>query len=256
MSDRAIGGVQTVTRAVQVLKIIARHAHGGLRLTEIAALMDMPAPTAHRLLKGLVREGMLTRLAGAHRYVLGPLVFELGLAAAHQFNLNEVCAPILERLAQQTGDTAFLFVRSGNDAVCIGRVQGTYPIQTPVVPIGGRQPLGVNAGGLALLSCLPDEEVSHVLAAVAPRLSVYGNLDADDIRRHCLRSRAQSYAWISNHAVPGISAVGLPILNAQGTAIAAITVATTQSRMTESRVAEILPMLKSAASSVTQALQQ
>jgi hypothetical protein len=52
------------------------------------------------------------------------------LASTQQFNLREICGPILEGLSNRTGDTSFLFVRSGNDAVCLSRVQGTYPIQT------------------------------------------------------------------------------------------------------------------------------
>src|SRR5437879_12551013 len=55
----------------------------------------------------------------------------------------------LESLAECTGDT-----RSGNDAVCLSRVQGTYPIQTQVGQIGSQQPIGFNACGLTFLGCL------------------------------------------------------------------------------------------------------
>jgi DNA-binding IclR family transcriptional regulator len=148
---------------------------------------------------------------------------------------------VLESLAERTGDT-----RSGNDAVCLSRVQGTYPIQTPVVQIGGRQPLGVNAGGLALLSCLPDAEVTRSLQAIAPRLGVYGELDAEELRAHCARAQEQGFALIANKAAPGVSALGLPIRSSTGTAIAAITVAATVERMNDQRVKDILPLLRDA----------
>jgi DNA-binding IclR family transcriptional regulator len=64
-------------------------------------------------------------------------------------------------------------VRSGYDAVCIARVQGTYPIQTPAVPIGSRQPLGVNSGGLALLSALSEREVEEIIEAGAAHERVW-----------------------------------------------------------------------------------
>lgn len=249
-------GAQTVTRAIRALKLIARQTYTGMRLVDLSRELQLERPTAHRLLKALMSEGMLIQDPATRRYTLGPLVFELGLASAHQFNLCDLCAPVLDDLAERTGDTSFLFVRSGNDAVCLSRVQGKYPIQTPAVPVGSRQPLGVNAGGLALLSSLSDAEVTQVLAAVGPRLSVYGDLDADEIRKHCKRTQSDGYAWIANRAVPGVSAVGLPINSSNGIAIAAITVAATQTRMTPARVATILPLLRHAVHDITQLLRQ
>jgi DNA-binding IclR family transcriptional regulator len=249
-------GAQTITRAIRALKLIAQHAPEGMRLVDLAEQLQLERPTAHRLLKALMSEGMLVRDGASRRYTLGPLVFELGLASAHQFNLRDICAPILKAMAERTGDTTFLFVRSGNDAVCLSRVQGTYPIQTPAVPVGSRQPLGVSAGGLALLSCLSEIEVTQVLDAVGPRLSIYGSLDAEELRKHWARAQSTGFAWIANRAVPGVSAVGLPIKSLAGTAIAAITVAATQSRMTEKRVGEILPLLRNAAKEIAQLLRQ
>jgi len=249
-------GAQTVTRAIRMLKLIAQHAADGMRLVDLSEQLNLERPTAHRLVQALVNEGMLVRDNRSRRYTLGPLVFELGLASTHQFNLRDICAPVLEALAASTGDTTFLFVRSGNDAVCLSRVQGTYPIQTPAVPVGSRQPLGVNAGGLALLSCLPDAEAGRIMDAVAPRLSIYGDLDVEELRKHCARAQANGFALISNKAVPGVSALGLPIKSSAGVPIAAITVAATQTRMTEKRVAEIVPLLMSAAETITQLLKQ
>ena len=248
-------GAQTITRAVRALKLIAQQPNG-LRLTDLAEGLALAQPTAHRLLQTLMSEGMLVRDGRTRRYTLGPLVFELGLASTHQFNLRNICMPILESLAERTGDTSFLFLRSGNDAVCLSRVQGNYPIQTPMVQIGSRQPLGVNAGGLALLSCLSDAEVTRTLDAIAPRLDVYGGLDSEELRAHCARAQEQGFAWITSKAAPGISALGLPVRSSAGTAIAAITVATTAERMNDQRVKEILPFLREAAFEITQLLRQ
>lgn len=247
----ATHGAQTVTRAIRALKILANQSYQGMRLVDLAREMQLERPTAHRLLKALMVEGMLVQDASSRRYTLGPLVFELGLASAHQFNLRDLCAPILERLAEQTGDTAFLFVRSGNDAVCLSRVQGKYPIQTPAVPVGSRQPLGVSAGGLALLSSLSPSEIHTIVQAIDARLSVYGDLDAAEIHRLCAQTQRTGYAWISNRAVPGVSAVGLVVKSENGTPVAAVTVAATLSRMTEKRVLAILPWLQQAAGEVT-----
>lgn len=251
-----VDGAQGITRAVLVLKLLARQADVGLRLVDLAQAAELTRPTMHRLLKALVAQGMAVQDAATRRYRLGPLVFELGLAAAHRFNLRDLSTATLADLARVTGDTTFLFVRSGDDAVCINRIQGTYPVQTPALPLGSRQPLGVSAGGLALLAALPAAEQKRIIEAVAPRLGAYGELDADDVRTHCALVAKVGYAHIANRAVPGISALGVPVYGESGLLLAAVTVAATHNRMTDARVREIVPLLRGAAQAIGALLQQ
>lgn len=241
-------------RAVQVLKILAEHQEAGLRFVDVAALCELQQPTAHRLLRALQVEQLVERDAASRRYRLGPLTFELGMAAAPQFDLLEMSNASLRRLAQVSGDTSFLFIRRGNDAVCLNRVLGHYSIQTPVVTVGSRQPLGVNAGGLAMLLALPVVEVEAILEAVAPRLGVYGNCDPDDIRRLLGRGRELGYASIGEMAVPGVTAIGLALTMESGLPVAAMTIAAPTSRMTPARQSELLPLLQEEVDKLAQQL--
>ena len=63
---------------------------------------------------------------------------------------------------------------------------------------------------------------------------------------HCAQAAKVGYALIANRAVPGISAVGLPVHSDSGLLLAAVTVATTHGRMTDARVREVLPVLRRA----------
>jgi DNA-binding IclR family transcriptional regulator len=256
MTDASPGGAQTIHRAIRALKLVAEQSERGIRLVDVAEEMGLERPTAHRLLKALTQERMLIQHPRSRRYSLGALLFELGLAAAHQFNLRDICQPVLQRLADETGDTSFLFVRSGSDVVCLVREYGSHPIQTPVVPVGARQPLGVNAGGLALLTALPEQDAMQIIEALEPRLSVYGDLEVEQLLRYLKRARDLGYALIGEHAVPGITAVGLPVVNAAGLPIAAITLASIHARMSNARLATIIPMLRNAAVELTQLLRQ
>lgn len=244
LRENAVAGAQTAAKLAALLKLLAEHQDQGLRFVDVAELGGLQRPTAHRLLKALEHEALAVRDPATRRYRLGPLVFELGLAAAPQFNLVELCRPSLQQLADHTGDTAFLFIRRGNDSVCIDRVQGHYPIQTPVVTVGSRQPLGVNAGGLAILLAMPEPEVAATVGTVAARLGAYGDMDALDLLRVVQASRAQGYAAIGEKAVPGVTAIGLPVRNGFGMPAAALTIAATSNRMTPARQAEILPWLR------------
>ncbi|HZP88072.1 MAG TPA: helix-turn-helix domain-containing protein, partial [Burkholderiales bacterium] len=85
-------------RAVGILRELAAHNAKGLRLYEIAELMQLERPTAHRMLRGLLSQGMLAQDPAGKAYRLGPLVYELGLAASPDYTLREKCQPALKRL--------------------------------------------------------------------------------------------------------------------------------------------------------------
>lgn len=250
-----VNGTQTVHRIADIFRLIAAHRSGGLRFVEIAELSHLERPTAHRILKTLVAEGMVFRDVTTKRYFLGPLLLELGQAASRQLNVRELCTPALRRLAELTGDTSFLFVRDGNDAVCIERIQGGYHIQTPFVPVGGRHPLGVSAGGLALLSALLDDEISEIVAANKSRLTHYGALTDKELTKLVKDAQRRKYALISEKAVAGVSAVGLPVYNQTDIPIAAFAVAATTDRMDNKRQKEIVPILRQQTEEASRMLQ-
>lgn len=245
-----ISGTQTISRAVGALRLVAARHGKPVRLADIAEALALPRPTVHRLLQALVEEGLLARDRTSRRYVLGGFSLELGLVSARTLIMHQQCRPTLQHLAERTGDTSFLFIRSANDSVCADRVQGTFPIQTPSVPLGARHPLGITAGGLALFAALDDAEAAAVLNDVEPLLHAYGKMTADELMRLRRLARTTGYALIGNRAVPGVTGIGLPVIGRTGSAIAAVAVASTSERMTARRAAEIVPDLRAAAEAI------
>jgi DNA-binding IclR family transcriptional regulator len=247
-------GTQAARRIVEILKLMASHRGAGLRFVEVADLAGLERPTVHRMLKTLVDVGMVFREQRSKRYFLGPLLLELGVAATRQFKLVELCTPALRRVAELTCDTSFLFLRSGIDAVCLERIQGSYPIQTPSVPVGSRQPLGVSAGGLALLSALPDTEIDQIIAANAPHLPAYGELTGPELLQLVKQARRRRYAVIGERAVPGVTAIGMAIRNRTEVPVVALAIAATTDRMTPNRQREIAPILRQGAGEMSKLL--
>jgi DNA-binding IclR family transcriptional regulator len=148
----------------------ALHNRVGLRVVDLCRLTGLRRPTAHRLLQCLARENLIVRNARTRNYHLGRLVYELGVTATPSVRLEDICGPHLKALAAATGDMAFLTLRSGLDAVCIGREEGAFPIRTYTLEVGTRRPLGIGAGSLAILAALPEESMLHTveLNAVFP----------------------------------------------------------------------------------------
>jgi len=221
---------QTVARAIRLLRLIASSQTRNLRLIDIAEMADLDKSTAHRLLNRLVDERMLARDAGERGYRLGPLLYEFGLAALPETNLREISESALRDLAHQTGDMAFLIVRSGYETVCMNRIAGNFEIQTLTRNVGDRHPLGAGAGGLAILAALSDQEIRLIVSAIGPQLPRY-HLTEEALWERVRKTRETGRAIDEGCAALDITAIGRVIRNKNSSPIAAVFVASISSRM-------------------------
>src|SRR5256885_2045937 len=120
----------SLKRGVAFLKLLATGGVRGCPLSELAEKSGVPHPSAHRILKQLIAERLVVHDAQTHRYRLGPLAFELGLAGSMLHDIRDLCEPAMAALSRETEDTAYLVVRSGFEAVCLHRLEGDFPIRT------------------------------------------------------------------------------------------------------------------------------
>jgi DNA-binding IclR family transcriptional regulator len=197
----------------------------------------------HRLLQRLVDQRLARQLTSTRRYALGPLAFELGLAAAQQFDVRAACRPALERLARELGDTAYLVMRSGLEAVCVDRQEGPSPIRVFTLEVGSRRPLGLGAAGLAILAALPDDERAQVLTHVSAKVLEIGKLQPAEFASSIERCCKKGHSFIRNRVTLGVSAVGVAIHNALGAPVGAVSVAAVDSRLTATRVSALALVL-------------
>ena len=244
INDKPSAGTQSIERAAHLLRIIASRNSAGLRLVDISKQARLERPTAHRILKCLIAEGLVRQNPETRHYFLGHLIFELGLAATSSFNLRDICHPSLVRLAGKSGDTVFLTIRSGADSVCIDRVEGAFPIKTFTLDVGTRRPLGVGAGGLALLMKLPEQTQQEIVSANALRLSAYNNLTVPVVMKLLKRCRDLGFALNDAQVTPGSTSVGLPIRSRSEEPVLAVSIGAISSRMTRERQKELASMIR------------
>ena len=230
-------------RAFTILRFLATKGARGGALTEIARHVELPHPTTHRLLHQLISEGMVTQLDNERRYALGSLAFELGLSAAQQFDIRGLCRPILQRLALDAGDTAYLVLRSGPEAVCIDLQEGPTPIRVITLQVGSRRPLGVGAGGMALLAALPATEREVALDTLQPQLDSDWGMSRDFLTASIEEAHRKGYTLIRNRVNAGVSAIGRHFNDATGRPIASFSVAAINERMTPARIKTLSTLL-------------
>jgi DNA-binding IclR family transcriptional regulator len=251
MPEPTLGGIG---RAFGLLRLLGEAGPGGIRLTEIAARAGLPRPSAHRMLRALAAEGAVAFDARSKRYTLGIGLFLLAARAGDTLGLRDLARPILLRLTAALGETLFLLVHNGYDAVCIERSAGTLPIRSFTGDIGGRVPLGIGQGSTAILAFLPPGEQDEIIRYNLPRLREVGGPDEASLRAELIQVRRDGFCAAAAGLIPGMAGLGAPILDQDGRAVAAISIGTTTDRLTPDRRAVMADMLRREAAAIGQGI--
>jgi DNA-binding IclR family transcriptional regulator len=245
-------GVGAVSRLFAVLRALGECPDGSERVTQLAQQVGLSQPTTHRLLRSLMEEGMVEQDMRSKRYRLSLEFFALAARAGQSGNLRDVVRPSLLRLSASLGDSLFLLARSGFDAVCLDRSEGPYPIRTFTGDIGGRVALGVGQGSLAILAFLPEEERETVIRYNLPRLRDFHLYDEVMLRSEIDTVRRSGYAARNTGVLEGMAGLAVPILDRDGRAVAALSVATISDRLNGDRMPTVVEMLKREAATISQ----
>jgi DNA-binding IclR family transcriptional regulator len=234
--------IQSIERAAAILTSLSAGRGNGRRLVDIAAETGLQKSTAHRILGTLIAAGLVEQDDESGLFYLGLRLFALGVSASNRYGLVDLAGDAMRRLADRTADTVYLSIRSGDEAVCVDRVSGSYPIKTLTLHPGDRRPLGVGAGSLAILAWQPDHEIRRIIEANASQLRNV-NFDAASLLELTAASRRDGYAFNDRMLIPGMCAVGVPVLGQDGRPVAALSVAAIEGRMQASRRADIAKWL-------------
>lgn len=237
------GTFQNISRSAAVLDALGRSGESGLRLTDVSEGTGLGKATAHRILAGLVANGLAEQDDDTGRFFVGLRVLSWSKCAGSRHGMRRLCDQSLIRLSERTHDTVYLSMRSREEIVCAARHEGSFPIKTLVFEQGDRRPLGVGAGSLALLSFLQKEELDRIYPKVVSEVSRF-DVDEAALDEMVSRTRSQGYALEDEQVISGMRAVALPILLEDGLPIAAISVTAISTRMKPARREQIVKYIR------------
>ncbi|WP_349630016.1 IclR family transcriptional regulator domain-containing protein [Bradyrhizobium tropiciagri] len=160
--------------------------------------------------------------------------------------------PYLEALSNDIGDTIFLTVRTGNDALCVARKIGTYPIQVLSINIGARRPLGVSSAGIAILTAMSPADARRIARENELRFGPY-KVTLKDVEVQISAARRSGYFVRDVGLVRGTRSISAWIKGPAG-AEAAITVSAIRARLGPRREIEVAESVVNSAASIQRAL--
>ena len=222
-------GAQSIARAALLLRTLSTFGSAGASLLQIGRLTQLPKATVHRILAALIAERLVERPDGTRHYRLGPEVYAFGVSMLDVFDLKSMAQPSFQRLAQETGETIYLGVRCGYDAVCLDKVQGALESSALILNVHDRWPMGIGSFSLAIMAFLPDEEINDILAFNRLR-----NADAatfEHIWRSIEKTRKHGYAVRKTRTARGIAGVAVPVFDRRRYPIASLCAVSSSDRM-------------------------
>ncbi|KQX75100.1 IclR family transcriptional regulator [Aeromicrobium sp. Root472D3] len=249
-------GIEVVARVGALLRGVGTHEPGGVSTTDAAREVVMARPTAHRLLTSLAREGLVDRDPRTGLWHLGPELYLLGTSAASRYDISHHARAVVHELAAETGESAFLSARRGDETVCLLSEDGSFPLRSHVLREGIRFPLGVASAGLAILAHLPERELQAFLAGAGADLApAWGDAHAvEALTDRVHETRTAGFATNPGLVVEGSWGMGAAVFDRSGSPAWALSLTGVESRFRDDRRVELGRLLLDRAHQLTQLL--
>ena len=238
--------VTSVERALSILELLASK-HQGLSVSEISRFAEVPKSSTSYLLRTLVGRGYVHRDTETGQHTLGIRVLSLGSQAMQGMALREVALPHLRHLVEQTRLGAHLAVLDHGDAVYVERLESPGFIKMDIWN-GRRVAPQATAIGKALICQLEKEEVQEIVARhrISP-ISAKTIMSLPRLLTELAATRQRGYAIDDEEHAVGVRCVAAPVFAASGEIVAAIGVSGTVSQISDTYVASVGNMVRTAA---------
>lgn len=252
MAKGTLPGVQSVERALQLLNLLAESPDES-SLGDLARTAGLPTSTAHRLLGSLIRGGYVAQNPVTGRYGVGGQFVLLSRKGSQRQELIRLARPWLEQVARTTGETVNLTTRLDDSIIQLDHVDSANMLRV-TWNAGERFPMHASASGKLFLAFLPPPERDRILKTAARHAFTSATLKRAQLKDALQTICAQGYALDDAEREDGVRCVAVPILDARGGIVAALSVSGPSLRLSVPMLHEMAQKLLPAARAISESL--
>lgn len=244
--------LSSVGMAMRLLKTFSE-GEAELGVTQLAKRLGIAKSTVYRLVTTLVAEGMLEQNRENEKYRLGIALFGLGALVRQRMNLSNEARPHIFALREATNETVRLALLDGSEIMYIYDLESTQAIRMRA-NLGDRKPAFCSAEGRAMLAfqdaVLQDKALQKPLRPRTPKT------DTDPVRlRAALEDvREKGFAVEIEQCEIGMTSLAAPIYNAEGRAVAAVSIAGPRQRLESKAISDFAPLVAETAAIISSRL--
>lgn len=247
--------ILSVQRAAQLLSAFLTEPHE-FGVSELSRMLGQTKNQTFRLLQTLVDEELVIFDLVSKRYRLGYRVVELGVIARRKLPLVAAAAPVMDRLARESGETVNLTTLADDvSAICLDTRESTHQLQIQA-RVGGRSALHAGAITKLLLANSTDAFVSRYIDLASPLtpFTPCTITDAEVLWEEVREIRRQGHAISDEDLDLGAYSIAAPIRNGTGEVVAGISIAAPKSRLDDDQLDDVLTLVVRAADDISRKL--
>jgi IclR family transcriptional regulator, acetate operon repressor len=239
-----------IGHCLAVLELLATEGRD-VRFAEIVEQTAMPKGSAHLLLSTLCVHGWVEQDPSTGTYRLGMRLPVLGQRFLIGTGIPDICQPVLDRLARESGELVRLAIVSGDGLTWVSQAQGARTGLIYQPQMTGRVNLPVTATGKAWLATLPRGEAVKIILKAGfgnpEHLGPNAVRSVDAMIGQIALSQERGYGLVIEEAEVGIVGVAAAIRPGGGDAVGTISIAGPVFRINDNRIPELARLVQAAA---------
>ncbi|MFF2177004.1 IclR family transcriptional regulator [Lysinibacillus sp. NPDC058147] len=210
--------MQLLERAMTIAKVLASASENSLSISELSAKCNLPLSTLHRILKAMIKEGMIEQDDQTKQYRLGTIWMELGLQVYDTMDYISKIRPELERLAREVEESVYLSKPAGLDTIIIERIDSAANPIRIYDQLGIRIPMHIGAANKAILATIPFSQAREIIEQLIPHEEIAEfEAQLEQIRLH-------GFAISHGERTAGTSSIAVSILNGFNEVVGAVSI--------------------------------
>lgn len=239
--------ISAVARTMAILELISERPKGA-GVTALASRLGIGKSTVSRVLSTLEDNGYVVRDPISLTYQVSLRFCGLALRRVDAEELYELCMPLLQGLAERTGETVQVALVEGEEMTYVAKADG--PQRLRVLSLLGYQAvLHASAAGKVWLASLPEERALEIVLKAG--LEQYTENTITTVRHfqaELEKVRLRGYATVESELLPGVAAVAVAIKRpADDAVIGAILISGPVVRMPKKRLGSFVNELRTVA---------
>ncbi|WP_085992692.1 IclR family transcriptional regulator [Oceanobacillus senegalensis] len=229
--------LSSVRNSLRILKSFSTF-EPSKKVSELSESLGLAKSTVSRLLSTLASEGFVIKDKKTNEYRLGLSVLTLGGIVTNNLEIHTEAAPVLNKLVNDTGETAHLAIMDGLDTIYIHKEECHHPVRI-LTHVGRRNPSYSTSSGKVLLAYSEDDTVDKVIENGLVAHTQNSITNPDELRNELEVIRQKGYSVSTEELTIGTRSVAAPIRDHTGKVVSAITVVGPIQRMKDYKIPEI-----------------
>jgi IclR family acetate operon transcriptional repressor len=239
---------KTVRKAFGLLEALSRESVAR-RVSDLAQEAGMTESSACRLLATLVELGYAAREERSGLYAPTLKLWSVAHTLISRTDeLHTIAQPILDALSEKTGESAALGVFDDGYAVYVAKSDGAGAIRA-VATVGARLPAMATGFGKAIVAWRP--ELLDAALGRAERFTERTLMTREQMERDLEAARERGFAITQGELFPDTCAIGYPIFDGFGKAVAGVALWGAQAAILAERKAWLAQHVREAAQAIS-----